>query len=322
MVSEDSFIKLKINGLLDLEALSKEYQISKEEIIKFHNQYCEIGEILPLHLPKYVPFLYLPKRNYENRNSEFVKTSDLQYPVGISQKKYGVVIKYLHSNTQIHFEVDVKRDGHLVEINKGKNYINNAEVDNIIEKLFEKAEQAIYPLKVTVDKKGGFSKIENENEIKDRWEKEYFPKLKEYYVGEIAEDILKKMDITFRNMKSKQSYLSQSSFYKLFFLPVYQLYSGYNKEDSFSFYFAKIQSDINFNVKYTLDKEYTRGNKIALRISGNERDNFLLEKSEKGSVNWLYKFQKDTHELFSVTGSVSTFNRGKELKIEVQIFEI
>lgn len=322
MVSEDSFIKLKINGLLDLEALSKEYQISKEEIIKFHNQYCEIGEILPLHLPKYVPFLYLPKRNYENRNSEFVKTSDLQYPVGISQKKYGVVIKYLHSNTQIHFEVDVKRDGHLVEINKGKNYINNAEVDNIIEKLFEKAEQAIYPLKISVDEKGGFSKIENENEIKERWEKEYFPKLKEYYVGETAEEILKKMDSTFRNLKSKQVYFSQSIFYKLFFLPVYQSYFNYSKDGSVGFYFANLQSNIAFNVKYTLEKEYTRGNKIALRISGNEVDNEWKQKAEKGSMDWLYKFQKDTHDLFSITGSVSTFDRGKELKIEVQIFEI
>lgn len=322
MVSEDSFIKLKINGLLDLEALSKEYQISKEEIIKFHNQYCEIGEILPLHLPKYVPFLYLPKRNYENRNSEFVKTSDLQYPVGISQKKYGVVIKYLHSNTQIHFEVDVKRDGHLVEINKGKNYINNAEVDNIIEKLFEKAEQAIYPLKITVDEKGGFSKIENENEIKERWEKEYFPKLKEYYVGETAEEILKKMDLAFRNLKSKQVYFSQSIFYKLFFLPVYQSYFNYSKDGSVGFYFANLQSNIAFNVKYTLEKEYTRGNKIALRISGNEVDNEWKQKAEKGSMDWLYKFQKDTHDLFSITGSVSTFDRGKELKIEVQIFEI
>lgn len=322
MFSEDSYIKLKINGLLDLEVLEKEYQISKQDIIKFHNQHCEIGDILPLHLPKYVPFLFLPKKNFEDRNLEFVKTSDLKYPIGISQKKYGVIIKYLHSNTQIHFEVDIKRDGYLVEIKKGKNFINNTEVENTIEKLFEKAEQAIYPIKIAVDNKGFFFKIENEQEIQDRWEKEYSSKLKEYYVGEIAEDILKKMDITFRNMKSRQSYLSQNSFYKLFFLPVYQLYSGYSKDDSFSFYFAKIQSDINFNVKYTLEKEYTRGNKIALRISGNEADNYWIKKEEKGCLDWLYKFHRDTHDLFSVTGSVSTFERGKEIKIEVQIFEI
>lgn len=322
MVSEDSYIKLKINGLLDLETLSKEYQISKEEIIKFHNQHCEIGEILPLYLPKYVPFLYLPKRNYENRNSEFVKSNTLQNPIRKSVKKYGVVIKYLHSSTQIHFEVDVKRDGNLVEIIKGKNYINNAEVDNIIEKLFEKAEQTIYPLKITVDKKGGFSKIENEKEIQERWEKEYFPKLKEYYVGETAEEILKSMDLTFRNLKSKQSYFSQSVFYKIFFLPVYQTYSGYSKNENFGFYFSNIQSDIVFEVKYTLNKEYTRGGKVALRISGNEINNTLNEKSEKGSVDWLYKFQKDTHELFSIEGFVSIFQKGKELRIEGQIFEI
>ncbi|WP_333852029.1 hypothetical protein [Epilithonimonas sp.] len=322
MVLEDSYIKLKINGLLNLEALSKEYQIPKEEIIKFHNQHCKIGEILPLYLPKYVPFLYLPKKNYENRNSEFVKSNALQYPIVVSQKKYGVIIKYLHSNTQIHFEVDIKRNGHLVEINKGKNYINNAEVENIIEKLFEKAEQAIYPLKISVDKKGSFSKIENEKEIKERWEEEYFPKLKEYYVGETAEEILKKMDLTFRNLKSKQIYFSQSVFYKVFFLPVYQSYSDYSKSGSVDFYFANIQSNKCFDLKYTLDKKYTRGNKIALRISGNEADDEWVKKAEKGNVNWLYKFQKDTHDLFSITGSVSTFDIGKELKIEVQIFEI
>ncbi|UQB69207.1 hypothetical protein [Epilithonimonas zeae] len=322
MVSEDSYIKLKINGLLDLGALSKEYQISKKEIINFHNQYCGIGEILPLHLPKYVPFLYFPRKNFEDRNLEFVKTNDLQYPVDISQKKYGVAIKYLHNNTKIHFEVDVKKDGLLVEMNKGKNYINNAEVDNIIEKLFEKAEQAIYPLKITVDKTGSFSKIENEAEIQERWEKDYFPKLKEYYVGETAEEILKKMDLTFRNLKSKQTYFSQSIFFKLFFLPVYQSYFNYSKDGSFYFYFANIQSNIAFNVKYTLDKKYTRGNKIALRIVGNEGDHEWVKKEQKGSVNWLYKFHKDTHDLFSITGSVSTFDKGKELKTEVQIFEI
>ncbi|OAH76784.1 hypothetical protein AXA65_00430 [Chryseobacterium sp. FP211-J200] len=177
-------------------------------------------------------------------------------------------------------------------------------------------------MKITVDKKGSFSTIENEKEIQERWEREYFPKLKEYYVGETAEGILKKMDLTFKNLKSKQTYFSQSVFYKLFFLPVYQLYSSYSKDGSVGFYFANLQSNIAFNVKYTLEKEYTRGNKIALRISGNEVDNEWKQKAEKGSMDWLYKFQKDTHDLFSITGSVSTFDRGKELKIEVQIFEI
>ena len=322
MVSEDRYIKLKINGILDLEVLSKEYQIDKEEMVKFHNQHCKVGEILPLYLPKYVPFLYLPKEIVENRNLDFVKTSALKYPALPSAKKYGVIIKYLHSNTQIHFEVDVKRNGYWVEIIKGKNYINNTEVENIIEKLFEKAERAIYPLQIAVNKDGSFSKIENESEIQERWKKEYFPEMKAYYVGETAEKLLKHVDQTFKNLKSKQNYYAQSTFYKLFFLPVYQTYSSYSKIEFFSFYFSNIQRDVIYNVKYTLDKEYTRGSKIALRISGEEDEDLMRRESGKGSADWLYKFQKDTHDLFSITGSVSTFDNGKELVVEVQMFEI
>lgn len=322
MVSEDKYIKVNINGLLDLEKLSQEYQISKKELVHFHNSYCEISELLPLDLPKYVPFIYLPKNNFETKKSQLLQTNILKYPLGKSEKNYAVVLKYLYADKQIHFEVNVKKDENIIEINKRKSYINNQEIDNIIEKLYETAEQAIYPLKVSATNNGSLSKIENEKEIYERWQKKYFPKLKEYYVSQTADEILEKMNLIFKDLNSKRNFLSNSFLYKLFFLPVYQTYPNYTKESETSFYFANIQKPIFYDIQFFLNREYTRGTKIALQINGKERKDPIKEREKVGTVDLLYKFQKDTQELFSITGSVSTFDKEKELKIEFQIFEI
>lgn len=321
MISEDKYIKLNVQGLLDLETLSQEYQIPKNELIRFHNSYCEIGELLPLNLPKYVPFIYIPKNNFESRNGKLIPNSSLKYPSHRNEKNYGVIIKYLHSALQIHFEVNIKREASRMVINKKRNFVNNEEVENLIEKLFEKAEQTIYPLSVSVNGNGSFSKIENEEEITERWKNDSLPKLKEYYVGETAEEILKKMDRVFHNLNSKKDFLLHSFFYQFLFLPVYQTYSGYTKEGKIDLYFAPFKKRVSYNISYYLNREFTRGTKIALQITGNEQDG-LTNDEKRGTVDLLYKFRNDTHELFSVTGSASTFDKGKESVIEFQMFEI
>ena len=322
MISKDNFIKINVDGLLDLEMLSQEYHIPKNELIQFHNSNCEISELLPLHMPKYVPFIYIPKINFESKTSRSLPNSTLKYPLDISEKKYGVVIKYLHSDLQIHFEVEVKREGAFVEINKKKNFVNNQEIGNIIEKIFEAAEKTLYPLKVSLNANGTLSKIENEKSINERWQSEVLPKLKEYHVGETSEEILSRLDLVFKNLNSKKDFFLQSVFYKLFFFPIYQTYSGYTKEGQADFYFANIRENISYELQYELKKEFTRGNKIALQVSGKEQTNPFERKNELGSIDMLYKLDKDSHEIFSVTGFASTFVKEKELKIEFQLFDI
>ena len=322
MVSEVKYIKLDVNGLLDLDKLSQEYQISKTELIHFHNEHCAISELLPLDLPKYVPHIYLPKDHFNSKKLNLLVTNILSYPTSKSEKTYGVVVKYIHTDTQLHYEINVKRDHGFVEISKKKNYVNNAEVDNIIEKLYEAAEKTLYPLKVSVTGNGSLLRIENEKEILKRWENETLPQLKEYYVGSTSEEILGKMNLVFKNLNARRDFLLKSSFYKLFFLPVYQSYLGYKKEGNVDFYFAGIQQYISYDLDFLLKKEYTRGAKIALQITGNERDIIFNKKDKKGLVDLLYKFNKDSQELYSVTGFVSTFDNDKELRIEFQLFEI
>lgn len=322
MTSEVEYIKLKVDGLLDLDMLANEYHIPKHTLIDFHNKHCEISEILPLFLPKYVPFVYLPKSNFESRNTLLIPNSTLTYPVGKSEKNYGVVIKYLHSDVQMHFEVHIKKENNIVEINKKKTFVNNKEIENLIEKLYETSQQAIYPLRVAMRSNGSFSEIVNQEEISERWRNSYLPKLKEYYVSPTAEEILSRMNEIFKNINQNKDFFYQSVFYKLFFHPVYQSYSGFTKSGHLQFYFANIQRYISYEIDYYLNREYTRGTKIALQIKGNETGNIPTDDQNKGKIDFLYKFRKDTNELFSITGSASTFDNGKELKIEFQLFEI
>lgn len=322
MISKDNYVKLDVEGLLDLEKLSVEYNIPKDELIQFHNNNCGISELLPLNMTKYVPFIYIPKINFESKKSRLIPNTTLKYPLNKSEKNYGVIIKYIHSNLQIHFEVNVKREGTLIVIDKKKTFINNSEVENMIEKLYQEAEKAIYPLKISVADNGSFSKIENNKEILERWEKEISPELKEYYVGETAEKIFKKMDSVFKDLNYLKHFFMQSVFYKIFFLPVYNSYSDFKKESSIEFYFGSLQKYISYDIQYILNREFTRGTKIALQMAGKEQNDPFFDKTEKGNVEMMFKFQKDTHELFSVTGFARTYDGGKELKIEFQLFDI
>lgn len=321
MISNDHFIKVNVEGLLDLEVISREYQIPKHELIQFHNSNCEISELLPLHIPKYVPFIYVPKVNFETKSSRALPNSTLKYPLDRTEKKYGVVIKYLHSDLQIHFEVQISREGALVEINKKKSYVNNKEIVNIIEKIFEAAEGTLYPLKISLNTNGTLSKIENERSVNEKWQNEVLPKLKEYYVGETSEAILSRLDLVFKNLNSKKDFFLQSVFYKLVFFPIYQTYAGYKKEGEMDFYFANIHENISYKIQYELKKEVTRGDKIALQVFGEEQTD-PFKKNKLGTIDMLYKLDKNSHEIFSVTGFASTFVKEKELKVEFQVFYI
>lgn len=87
-------------------------------------------------------------------------------------------------------------------------------------------------------------------------------------------------------------------------------------------YFSSLGYEINYDVEFSLVSEYTISDKIALKIEGREKEDFLNKNSEKGKIELLYKFRKDSHEIFSVTGNITTFERKQEYSIEFQIYEL
>jgi len=277
---------------------------------------------LSLNLSKYVQHVYLPFKNYEEEDIKILKNTTLELPIRNEEKEYGVIIKISPKDLQIHYKIKVKRTMDLLTLTKDKTYVNNQKIEQTIEQLFEKANNTLYPLQILTERNGALSKIVNAEEVAERWKKETFPKLKDYYQSETTDKILQQFDDTFCNLNKKRQFLERNMFYKLFFLPIYQTYAGFKKESLLQIYHADIAKQINYKMHYTLQKKFTRGNKIALKITGVEDDNLFNENREKGKVELLYKLDKETKVVYSIAGFISYFENDKKHNVDFQLYEL
>ncbi|WP_265429649.1 hypothetical protein [Chryseobacterium sp. YIM B08800] len=317
----NEYKKVKVEGILNLKEFSAEYEMTPEEFLNFHNRHCSFQELLTLSLPKYVEYVYVPFDKFETRNQKLLKSSTLNLPSVSSEKVYGVVIKFLPKNLQIHYRIKIKRTPFHLELTKEKTYVNNQEIDKVIEQLFEKAEQVLYPLQISVKKNGGLENIINHEEIAKRWKADCLPKMKDYYQSETTDQILTQIDKAYSNLNLKKEMFERNIFYKLFFLPVYGSYPQFFKKDFLQVYFSGLAQEIGYETELVLNKEYTKGGKIALKITGNEEENLFNKNRKKGEVDLLYKLNKETGEIFSINGYLSTFEKNTEYKIDFQLYE-
>lgn len=315
--------KLETKGFLDIQELSDEYDLSASELVKFHNQHCHISEMLTLTLPKFVKFIYLPTKNYELRQAQLLKSNSLSLPQININKTYGIQLKFSASDLMIHYRVNVNRSANTtVEVIKQKTFVNNYEIENQIEQLSEKAIKAIYPLQLLLNADGSVKHIINQEEIKRRWNEEVRPELSQYYIGEIAEDILKKLDYNYSKLKNATVFFERNTFFRLFFLPIYKRYPNFNIAETLYFYFPKIDYKATYSVVFNLEKEFTQSNRIALRITGEETSTIFKNGYKKGKIDLLYKFHKESYDIFSITGGVSCFHGDYEHAIDIKIFEL
>lgn len=317
----NEYKKVKVEGILNLKEFSAEYEMTTEELLSFHNKHCSFQELLTLSLPKYVEYVYIPSDKFETRDQKLLKSTTLDLPVVSSEKTYGVIIKFLPKNLQIHYRIKIKRTPFHLELTKEKTYVNNQEIDKVIEQLFEKAEQVLYPLQMSVKKDGGLENIINHEEIAKRWKADCLPKMKDYYQSETTDQILKQLDLAYANLNLKKEMFERNIFYKLFFLPVYKGYSNFFMKDFLQIYFSSLSRNAGYTIEYSLHKEYTKGNKIALKITGTEDEDGFNRNSSKGKIDLLYKFERETREIFSINGYLSTFEKGEEYIIEFQAYE-
>lgn len=323
MVSTDKeYVKIRIDGILDLEEISRGYEMTREELVEFHNKHCALHELLTLTLPKYVEYLYIPEKAFKKQESNQLKSTKLDLPNTESTKVYGVIVKFFPKELQLHYKINVKRIQNTIEFVKEKTYINNQEITKVVEQIFEKAEQAIYPLKIITDHNGDLLKIDNSEQIAKRWISEYRPKLKEYYVSESADEIIDELDKALIDVEARKNLLTKNIFYRLFCLPICQSYPGFFKKDILHIYFPGMSGEVSYEVEYKLRKNYTRGNKIVLEIKGIEEVSMLNLNAQKGRIDLLYKLHKETKTLFSITGVVSAFDHEIEQKIEFQLYEL
>ncbi len=296
------YIKVKTDSIVDLEKISDKYALTVEEILNFHNKHCRVHEPMPEQLPKIV---------------------ELKMPSANSHKSYGISIKYPLRQLQIHYTFEIERSGKgTLQISRGRTCVNNQEFESQIEKLAETASEALFPLQLSLHSNGSVDKILNHNDILTRWKAEVQPKLYQYYLGDVSEDLIKKIDHSFTKLESDTSLLMKNALFQLFFQPVYQRYNGLSKKQQFQFYFPSLYRVVDYDADWTLDHEFTQSSKIALRINGTEKNNLCGMEKNKGTVDLLYKFHRESHDIFSITGTLSYFENNEEQMIDIQIFEL
>ena len=131
-MSELTYIKVKTETGHYLKEFSQEYGMTEEEIRAFHNQHCEIHELLPNALAKHVEYVYLPAKNVSERKEKLIKSPDLILPGNVSDKKYGIMMKFPLTSLKMHYTVLVKRlPGGTLEFHKEKTWVNNQEIGKL-----------------------------------------------------------------------------------------------------------------------------------------------------------------------------------------------
>lgn len=322
-IIKEKFTKLKIPKLLNLEEIGEEYAMSVQEIVDFHNKHCKLPDLLTVNIPKYVEYLYLPTEKCKIRQAQLLKSTRLSLPQTISNKTYGIQLKFPASDLKIHYRIDVNRsiEG-TVRLFKQKTFINNYEVEHPIEQLAETAISAIFPLLLLLNGDGSVKHIINQEEIKRRWNDEALPELSKYYVGEVADHIIKKINQYYSNLNDATLFFERNIFFYLFFLPVYRHYPDFSLAETLYFYFTNIDFRATYSVVFSLEKQFTQSNRIALRITGEEVPGIFKKGNKKGKIDLLYKFHKESYEIFSITGKATCFYGDNECVAEIEIFDL
>lgn len=314
-------VKVEIENLVDINFLSEEYNISKEELISFHNQNCTLHELLPERLPKYIKHIYIPADKYNQWKEKQLLSAHIETPEFSGEFTYGVSIMQEPSGVKMHYLVDIQRvSENVVSVSRQKLYVNDEEVNLMVEKLIETAGEALYPIHFSLHPQGNLNAIKNGKDIQIRWKEIYLPKIRERYVGETADEMVTKFSLFYENIEKNLESLQHNIFYPVFFSPLYDGYPNYQKKEQIEFYFPNLGETVLYDAVFSLQKKYTDRGRILVHITGDQCYEEISLDEEKGKIDMVYHLDKRTRNISSVTGTLSTFYDHQEIKIFIEIY--
>lgn len=315
-------IRIEIKDILDLDTLSREYDISKEELVAFHNQHCALHEIIPGSLPKYLKYIYIPAGKESKWKEKNLTISQIVLPDSPEKSTYGVLIKNTLSETKIHYLIDVQRENkNVISVARQDLYINDQKAELMAEKLMETAGEALYPLKISLKKDGRTEQILNKKEIQSRWKEEYYPKIHQYYEGGVASETIGRLNRFYETMDVSIEALHQNLFYAIYFMPLYTSYPDYQKEEILNFCFSFQEEVISYKALFSLQKTLTDHDKILIHIKGEQINPSFGTDLKKGSLDLLYQLHKETKSIYSIIGKLSVFHQNNENNIDIEVYE-
>lgn len=336
----------KISKGTTLEELSRFFNLTPEQLKRYHNTYCPLEDLIGYDIPSHVTIIYVPPEDKETREKIFnpsggnfisYKSKNTLDNKKSYQRRYGVIQKTFRNDEEklkMHYEIEIKKTNTNVEINRYPVYINHQRPDLLIEQMADKIGNILYPLQLGLNENGTIKEIVNFKEIDLRW-RNLKPDLQDYYKGETAEQIIKKIDTQLKSKSRTLNKIKNSLFYLLYFLPLYEKLDD-NKKHTFlqKIPFIKEQQNVLFEITISIDEEISETKKIFVQIKGKSIDTpFIQDKEDavssedldirksNGYFDFIYKLNSKDNSIFAMYGEIGMKFSTYDKKITFECYE-
>lgn len=332
----------KISKGTTLEELANFFNLTNEQLKRYHNTYCPLDDLIGYDIPEHVTIVYVPPEDKELREKifnpnggKFIKyknknTLDNQKSY---HKRYGVIQKMFHNNEpkiSIHYETELKKQNSKIELIRKSAYINEQKPDLIIEQIADKVGNIFYPLELQMYDNGTIKEITSIKEIQSKWSK-LKPDLEDYYKGEEAGKLFQRIDRQLKYEGRILRKMNDSIFNLLFFVP---LYETFNDDKTYTFKlevpFSSEKHKMIFEIILSINEEISKTHKFIVKAVGkyiyknfrNETKTFSPHENQtEGYFDFTYKLNSKDNSIFSVFGEMGVKSPKLDNKITFECYE-
>lgn len=306
----------------DRGKISQEFKMSWEELWSFHNSHCAVYELLPKLLPKYLEYIYIPTDKYEEWQEEQISKTE---KIDVNEQQsitYGVLVLQPSSNTKIHYLIHLKKlSEHSISLSREQVFVNDAAPDLVLEKMMDLASTALYPLEISVDEHGAIDKIGNAQEIKSRWKKNTLPSIQQYYAGDVAANLVRKMDSFYEKIDTSPSLLEKEFFLQLFLFLKINLQETSRETADLSIYLPVVPRKITYQTIIGPRNRSASADQMLVEIRGHQKKDYRST-SSVGNISLDISISRRTHAITAITGMLSAEENNQEKQIFVEIYEM
>ncbi|MBD3903468.1 hypothetical protein NAL32_00200 [Chryseobacterium sp. Ch-15] len=216
-----------------LQSIARLYDISKDDLVFFHNNHCKVEDRILINITKQKE-LFIPRTAviHKNKLVKFGHGNGLVFQPENSFLKYGVIITIENNgkkneikyNTSVRW-VKYENGFHFFEIDRISNlFLNEEEINEIADLLAYKTSKVLYPMLISVNQQGKFNTIENAYVFEERWNAVKEDVYKEFE-GEIVDEYCRKIEAVLAEPNSLFIFIKNDYFIRTLFFGIYQKFN-------------------------------------------------------------------------------------------------
>ncbi|MGM5631966.1 hypothetical protein O2K51_13800 [Apibacter raozihei] len=218
-----------------LESIASALGLSLFELKNFHNNHCELFQLIGDKLPgRLKEIYYQPKKASVNRDISQLKQGlfTLNLNPQLKTNIYQVMVSSFTGEKEntIKFKTEITwLERNKVRIYRTDLFINDEEPNLMADKLACEVVSSLYPMDLSINTSGEITDLLNDSEIQKRWNANK-KDLEDNYIGETFERYISKNDQIISSSGLLFQQIKKDWFYQTFFNGLYHEYSNENAE--------------------------------------------------------------------------------------------